>query len=567
MASASARLKTVQPICSMCPHHCGFAGPSHAITLCRHNGKKQRIAICSSICPEKYWDCRDLGKPPVVSDRLPLRELCRKDDLSGLKDCGRGEILLIFANGPSHRESGLESMVGGPRDASPRISTMMVGRPWEAIWPTDYWVFADQSRIRHDRQTWRDFPNTILTTVREEIHPRAILLRGSGKFEMDLSRGKARVGGSSTLLAMQLALWMGFDHIYIVGLDMSRDGNGKLYPWGSNPCVGDGKRIARFASENDEFEKAAQVMGALKSRFTLCSSYLIKSAWPFASHFDTVDHRGAADLIRSRHQQSNAPAQPLAGPTAGPSARPASRPSLSLITCTGNRPEAFALCERWMRRELERFDGPIQWIVVDDGQEPTACTMGQQVIRAEPRPGENTQARNMNLALNAIRYDRFLIREDDDWYHPDYLHTMASLLDRYDAVGEGLARKYNVRLRRWRQFDNLKHACACRMGLHRRLIPQLRCSLASARLFDMHFWRSKPPNGHVFTGRNLCVGIKSMPGRGGIDGGHHPDHSYAGDPDMSILRQWIGDDADAYAPYYVPGTAGVDIPTATALPV
>jgi hypothetical protein len=37
-----------------------------------------------------------------------------------------------------------------------------------------------------------------------------------------------------------------------------------------------------------------------------------------------------------------------------------------------------------------------------------------------------------------------------------------------------------------------------------------------------------------------CVGIKGLPGRPGVGVGHHPGG--APDPELNVLRDWVGDD-------------------------
>lgn len=68
---------------------------------------------------------------------------------------------------------------------------------------------------------------------------------------------------------------------------------------------------------------------------------------------------------------------------------------LTLVTATGARPEAWALCERWMLRQT--FAGPVRWVIVDDGPEPQPITFrraGWELVLIRPapfwRPGQNT---------------------------------------------------------------------------------------------------------------------------------------------------------------------------------
>ena len=103
---------------------------------------------------------------------------------------------------------------------------------------------------------------------------------------------------------------------------------------------------------------------------------------------------------------------------------------LTLITPTGGRPEAFALCERWMGRQTYR--GDVQWIVVDDCEEATVVTMGQTVIRPQPwwkLGAPTTQYANVRAALELVKHDKIVHIEDDDWYGPTYLETTYHRLD------------------------------------------------------------------------------------------------------------------------------------------
>jgi hypothetical protein len=44
----------------------------------------------------------------------------------------------------------------------------------------------------------------------------------------------------------------------------------------------------------------------------------------------------------------------------------------------------------------------------------------------------------------------------------------------------------------------------------------------------------------------LSIGIKGMPGRGGLGRGHKLDAYRNDDPDGKLLREWIGPDAEVY---------------------
>lgn len=224
---------------------------------------------------------------------------------------------------------------------------------------------------------------------------------------------------------------------------------------------------------------------------------------------------------------------------------------LQLLTATGCRPEAFALCERWMAAQT--YTGQVTWIIVDDGVEPTPITRSpkgwtQVVIRPMPywRPGQNTQARNLLKGLAAVD-PRFpvLIIEDDDHYAPDWLATVAQALERAELVGECRARYYNIAQRKGRQLRNEGHASLCATAMRGAAIETFRrCCERSPKFIDLELWR-RHRSRHLFTGYRV-VGIKGLPGRGGIGMGHRDDFRGEFDPDGALLRQWVGDDARFY---------------------
>ena len=232
---------------------------------------------------------------------------------------------------------------------------------------------------------------------------------------------------------------------------------------------------------------------------------------------------------------------------------------LTLITATGGRPECAPLLAEYLARQTYR--GPRTWIVLDDCDPPMPAMGADRVIRPPWRwqPGENTYAKNLALLLREARqqpHDHLLIIEDDEWYGPNYLAEMARALEDWPLVGEFKPRYYCVRTRTYRVHDqkrHRKHSCLCRTGLRRgRLWEKLTAIVADPKagaIYDRPLWAGEA--GRLLRAR-LSVGIKGMPGRPGIAGGHHGHVKYAPDPDLSVLRAWIGADADRYEGYHAP---------------
>lgn len=222
---------------------------------------------------------------------------------------------------------------------------------------------------------------------------------------------------------------------------------------------------------------------------------------------------------------------------------------VTCITPTGGRPAAFRLCEKWMSRQTRL---PDQWIVVDDVHPATECRMGQEAYYPEPRwqPGQqSTQARNLLAGLAAVRGDVVLIIEDDDWYAPNYIEAMAQHLETHELVGERFGRYYNVATRRGRRMGNLRHACLCATGFQSSLIPRVQLVCRGARQFiDIGLWGLDGMRSLLIDTedhRPLTVGIKGLPGRPGIGVGHRDDFGEP-DPTGTLLRSWIGEDAQTY---------------------
>ena len=133
---------------------------------------------------------------------------------------------------------------------------------------------------------------------------------------------------------------------------------------------------------------------------------------------------------------------------------------LTVLTCTGDRPFQFSLCERWMARQTLQ---PDEWIVVDDGAVPTITTMGQRVIRRPPSDTiPQSFCRNLLAGLQSVETPFVAIVEDDDWYSPNWLRLCVDgLTIGNDLFGESHARYFNLRENRWHVFRNHDRASMC----------------------------------------------------------------------------------------------------------
>lgn len=224
---------------------------------------------------------------------------------------------------------------------------------------------------------------------------------------------------------------------------------------------------------------------------------------------------------------------------------------LTLITLTGNRPQAWGLCQYFMQRQT--YSKPVRWIIVDDGETPQEILFSRvgwslEVLRPEPfwQPGDNTQSRNLLAALELVKNDdRLVFIEDDDWYSPRWLEIVDQKLNQFDVVGERLAFYYNIKYKKYQQLRNGSHASLCSTAIKGRAITLLKqiCAV-KPKFIDLALWRLPMPR-RLFTSREV-IGMKGLPGREGIGMGHQPQHHFRPDFSGEVLRKMIGSDADLY---------------------
>lgn len=225
--------------------------------------------------------------------------------------------------------------------------------------------------------------------------------------------------------------------------------------------------------------------------------------------------------------------------------------NITLVTPTCDRPEAFALCEQWMKRQTVPYH---QWIVLDDGLTPTNCTMGQTHLCYGGTRGRGSLANKLKLLfsdIGAITGDAVAIIEDDDWYAPNYLELAMSRFQDYELIGEGYALYYNVRRRWWHMHTNKEHASLCQSLFTRSVFPAFReCLNDPCPFIDVRLWKL-PVKKKLYmpeADKHSLVGIKGLyPGYG--IGHNRPLENL--DPQFAKIKKVIGPEADHYAKYYV----------------
>lgn len=247
---------------------------------------------------------------------------------------------------------------------------------------------------------------------------------------------------------------------------------------------------------------------------------------------------------------------------------------VSILTLTGARPEAFALCEKYVKRQRALTldsEYEFEWIIVDDGGSWPGMRLPEHenlshafyIPNSQWQAGENTFNRNLAYGLKYCTGELIAFMEDDDWYSPHYLLCMldvwrtANLKPR--IIGSSPAEYYNVRTGEHKILDNIFHASLAETIIHRSLVPVCQSILKQDQgitFFDVQLWREArmmcPGDSNYWLGAaGHSIGIKGMPGRRGIGVGHldHPEWE-KDDLEFSYLRRLIGnEDAEAYKKY------------------
>lgn len=226
------------------------------------------------------------SKEPIIKYATPEPSPESLAQIQRLRNTAIGRILVILGNGPSLNELELEKLRG-----LPKVDTLMVNRPEQRIWPTTYWAFFDKSQQRRHKEFIDSYSGQIFNSTSVKLNtPKALQLKNRTKkqFSLDLTEG-IHIGRSSVYASMQIALWLGYSKIYILGVDMSPDGiDGKLHYYGTNPDVDPKVRKMSFVKESEYYKKAITILGENAKKFIFASNY---NPWDFVNNYSRLDHK------------------------------------------------------------------------------------------------------------------------------------------------------------------------------------------------------------------------------------------------------------------------------------
>lgn len=227
---------------------------------------------------------------------------------------------------------------------------------------------------------------------------------------------------------------------------------------------------------------------------------------------------------------------------------------ITVITPTGDRPEAFKLCRKWIAHQTVN---PDQWLIVDDGKEPLkfAPVGYEKYIRREPQPTDPKHTLTVNVA-EALKYvtgDKILFMEDDEYYAPTYIEEMSMRLERFQVVGIGWAKYYHLPTGGYVEHKNMNHASLAQTGYRKEVSGLIKKCVARGmekEWLDCQIWAETmktqgslnkiPCNIFRDIDNPLYVGMKGLPGRNGIGIGHKETmYSSHDDANRTKLREWI----------------------------
>ena len=250
--------------------------------------------------------------------------------------------------------------------------------------------------------------------------------------------------------------------------------------------------------------------------------------------------KGAKKIVTTPTETADG-APPLLGP-------------LVAITCTGDRPEQFAICHQLMTRQNLK---PDMWIIVDDGKESLqkdGLPEYAHYIRRTPLANDpaHTLVPNLKIALRYVQPNaRVVFIEDDDFYPADWLERASDALLAVDLAGCD-SRYYQLGENRWKIFAEEKSVLA-NTALKGRALRTLRQVIARNNAWDvdMRLWKTftgKKDNKILEVKNKLHpVGLKMWKtGRPGQTKSWKSRENFIDDPDRTKLKEWAGNDIAFY---------------------
>lgn len=174
-----------------------------------------------------------------VNDFMYRNPAYRNEELTKFKGLHKGKRCFVIGNGPSLRIADLETLQ--KKHEICFASNGIFCAYDKTIWRPDYYVISDFIRYKDSYNIIKEFSasgvfvRSFYNMLDMEYAPgtnifNAIVKRDEIEFSMDLAEGIFS-GGTVTYHMLQIAAYMGFEKIYLLGVDFSFD---KLSGAGSN---------------------------------------------------------------------------------------------------------------------------------------------------------------------------------------------------------------------------------------------------------------------------------------------------------------------------------------------
>lgn len=173
-------------------------------------------------------------------------------------------------------------------------------------------------------------------------------------------------------------------------------------------------------------------------------------------------------------------------------------------------------------------------------------------VRREPKKNDPkfTLALNLKKALPLVTGDKIIIFEDDDYYAPTYIETMARMLESHVIAGIINAKYYHLPTGGYYQNHNDRHASFAQTAFRKDILLAVKeiLNLCQSPFIDIQLWETFRSQGKLFNDEhNIFTSMKGIPGRAGIGGGHKETlYRNRDTADREMLKQWIPRDYQVY---------------------
>ena len=448
------------------------------------------------------------------------------------KGAWKGRRCFIIGGGPSVKNVDLDLLRGE--------LTIGINRAYELLDPSilfgvdgQMWGWVEQGKCGEEsKRKFNEYKGYKVWMALHDVFPPDFYL-----IDVD-DRGGYRIGSTKLLAfknnsgygAINLAAALGANPIYLLGFDMQGDKQGKQKWWHDGYPMDYGENV--YTRYIEEITKFAPVLEKSGFEVVNLNPKSALKCFTFGNYKQVIKRKPI--IPEGAIQAMTKPGM------------------ITAITPTGDRPLAFALCKHWMDMQTVR---PDQWIVVDDGKVPIKPPAGATYIRRAPKHNDPNHTLNLNLrtAVPSIRGSKIIIIEDDEYYAPKYIETMAKELNNGELVGVMQAKYYHLPTGGYMQIANTFHASLAQTAFNITFLPTVQEYLDGklSIYLDMKLWQRALPEGRGYLfadGRNsLYAGIKGLPGRPGIGQGHNPAMYGASiDKSREILKKWIPRDYKVY---------------------